>query len=244
MSKKIDLTGKVFGRWVAIEHCMKGHSSMWLCRCVCGTERLVLGDSLRTGKSQSCGCLKKEQMSERFKTHGMSGTPEYNSYNMMIDRCTNPNNQDYEHYTSRGISVCSEFLESFENFYKEIGPRPQGKWSVGRIDNTQGYIIGNIRWENDNQQARNHSLQKNNTSGHAGICVREDSGNNRVIARVGIGEKKRISKTFNINKLGLEEALAQAIAWRKLKLKELENQGILYGEHHGKPDKEIYDTKG
>ena len=68
MGTFIDLTGQVFGEWTVIERAT-GHprgKTYWKCRCSCGIERDVQGYSLRTGKSQSCGC-KQIQSGKRFQ---------------------------------------------------------------------------------------------------------------------------------------------------------------------------------
>ena len=74
MGKLIDLTGKRFGRWTVLERAESdgNRSSRWSCRCACGTERVVLGASLRSGISRSCGCLQKEKVS-KAKTIDMTG---------------------------------------------------------------------------------------------------------------------------------------------------------------------------
>ena len=58
----IDLTGKRFGRWVVLKFIGKNKykNAGWLCRCECGTEKVVDGYSLRCGDSKSCGCLRSE----------------------------------------------------------------------------------------------------------------------------------------------------------------------------------------
>jgi hypothetical protein len=61
MPKKIDLTGQRFGRLVVIEPAEnKGKRTQWKCLCDCGNEYIGLTDSLRSGRLQSCGCLRKE----------------------------------------------------------------------------------------------------------------------------------------------------------------------------------------
>lgn len=62
MSKPIDLTGQTFGRFTVLKrsHNSKDGHAMWLCRCECGNERIVLGKCLRNGHTQSCGCLNKD----------------------------------------------------------------------------------------------------------------------------------------------------------------------------------------
>ena len=67
MPKPIDLTGQTFGRFTVLEraHNSKDGHAMWLCRCICGNERIVLGKCLRNGHTQSCGCLNRDINSER-----------------------------------------------------------------------------------------------------------------------------------------------------------------------------------
>lgn len=56
---KEDLTGKIFGYWYVQNRAEnKNNHVAWNCICKCGTKRVVLGQSLKNGKSQSCGCLK------------------------------------------------------------------------------------------------------------------------------------------------------------------------------------------
>lgn len=69
MPKLIDLTGKKFGRWTVIEKApSQKKETMWLCECSCSnhTKKIVSGRNLRNGKTQSCGCLHKELLSQEF----------------------------------------------------------------------------------------------------------------------------------------------------------------------------------
>lgn len=54
---KFDLTGQVFGLWTVLHEAEpdKSGRARWLCRCICGKERIVTADNLRSGKSTSCG---------------------------------------------------------------------------------------------------------------------------------------------------------------------------------------------
>lgn len=68
MPSKIDLTGKKFGRWTVLKQGnKKGKRLYWLCKCECGTIKEVSGESLRSGKSKSCGCLRNEKTIQRNK---------------------------------------------------------------------------------------------------------------------------------------------------------------------------------
>lgn len=77
MAKEIDLFGKTFGRLTALERAPRPEystrtGSWWLCRCSCGTEKVVYGEHLRTGRARSCGCLRKELAAAR-KRKGVEG---------------------------------------------------------------------------------------------------------------------------------------------------------------------------
>lgn len=75
--------------------------------------------------------------------------------NAMIQRCTNHRNPDWKHYGGRGIAVCKRWLESFDNFLEDVGPRPSRKHQLDRINNDQGYEPGNVRWASAKIQNRN-----------------------------------------------------------------------------------------
>lgn len=62
MPRKIDLTGKVFGRLTVIEYSHKtNHGTYYYkCKCSCGTDKVIEGSKLKNGTIKSCGCLRKE----------------------------------------------------------------------------------------------------------------------------------------------------------------------------------------
>ena len=64
-----DLSGEIFGRWTVLERANRnasGHFYYW-CLCECGFKGRIIGYSLRSGKSKSCGCLQREISAERMK---------------------------------------------------------------------------------------------------------------------------------------------------------------------------------
>lgn len=85
----------------------------------------------------------------------MDGTPEYLAWLSMRSRCTNPQHKAFHNYGGRGITVCSEWLENFESFYRDLGPRPGPGFSLDRVDNNLGYFAGNCRWSTKKEQANN-----------------------------------------------------------------------------------------
>lgn len=66
MGKFIDETGKVYGRLTVLYRAKrdKGTPVMWHCRCECNNEIDVLGTSLRSGNTKSCGCLQKDKVAK------------------------------------------------------------------------------------------------------------------------------------------------------------------------------------
>lgn len=93
-------------------------------------------------------------------SHGLSKTPEYRIWAGIKQRCLNPRRKEYARYGEAGISMCQHWVESFEEFYNHIGPRPSGTHSVDRIDNTVGYEPGNVRWATPEEQAQNSSIAR------------------------------------------------------------------------------------
>lgn len=69
MAKFEDLTAQKFGRLTALEFAFnsKLKRSMWKCLCICGNYTEVNASDLKRKKTQSCGCLFKDTMKERFK---------------------------------------------------------------------------------------------------------------------------------------------------------------------------------
>ncbi len=66
--KRIDLTGQRFGRLTVIEYDHAEHDGAhWLCKCDCGTEKVLAGYSLRSGRTRSCGCLKSDASREKLE---------------------------------------------------------------------------------------------------------------------------------------------------------------------------------
>lgn len=156
----VDLTGQVFSRWTVIKRGeTRDEDTYWLCTCECGTISEVSAGSLRSERSKSCGCYYKEFQSELQTTHGMSKHPVYSVWTGMKQRCFNPNDTKYHLYGGRGITVYDRWKDSFESFYADMGPRPDG-YSIERRDGNGNYEPGNCHWATIFEQNNNTSRNK------------------------------------------------------------------------------------
>lgn len=164
MSKiKRDLVGERFGYLTVVERANPSATGMvrWLCRCECGTTKLIQGSSLTNGYTKSCGCHRNDNK-RRHGHHTNTGkTGEYNSWCGMKQRCYNPGATQYKDYGGRGITVCERWRDSFENFLLDVGPSPGPGYSIDRINNDGNYEPGNVRWATAKEQAVNRRKEAN-----------------------------------------------------------------------------------
>ncbi len=168
------LVGERFGRLV-VENFTKWHInndgqrvSMWNCICDCGNSIEMRRSYLQTTEVPSCGCRKSEVLSEIQTKHGMTGTPTHQTWRKMKERCLSGGYVEKEYYQKQGIDIYQPWIESFENFYADMGERPEGM-TLDRIDGTKGYYPDNCRWADLTIQAYNRKKGSNNTSGRVGV---------------------------------------------------------------------------
>lgn len=156
-----DITNQRFGRWLVLgDPHVERDKMRWQCRCDCGNEKAVAGSDLRSGLSQSCGCLIREKSARLNTKHGHAvkhdGTPpspEYTAWTSMINRCECENYKGWHRYGGRGITICERWRTSFENFLADMGPRPTPQHSLDRYPNNDGnYEPDNSRWATKKQQ--------------------------------------------------------------------------------------------
>lgn len=144
---------------------------MVMCTCDCGKRYVGSLYDLKSGRTKSCGCVRRQVRRTHGATSNSIHTPEYKAWRNMLTRGRNPNIKAADRYVLRGITVCDEWCpggdgKGFERFLGHVGLKPTRHHSLDRIDNEKGYEPGNVRWatkrEQVNNQCRNFWLTVNN----------------------------------------------------------------------------------
>jgi len=158
-----------YGRYSVIREVERKHGArMMLCRCDCGTERVIYLKNLKSGNSTSCGCAGSESLSARNRKHGYAKTPTWHVWVSMRQRCSPAATGDnLKWYYNRGISVCDRWKD-FSLFLADMGEKPDG-FQIDRIDNNGNYEPGNCRWASPKENSRNRS--NNTIIAHDGLSL-------------------------------------------------------------------------
>jgi hypothetical protein len=144
--------GKRQGQIVVLSHFKKGknNSNYFRCQCDCGRIAEIRVDHFFNDKQTTCGTFHKKY------ENSVIGNKIYNTWNRMINRCYNPKSHKYYRYGKRGISVCKDWLNNYDNFYIWcINNGYKEGLSLDRINNDGNYEPSNCRWTTRKQQQRN-----------------------------------------------------------------------------------------
>ena len=179
MRKKLDLRGQPFGKLTVLrENGRDKHNKvLWLCRCECGNEVTVRGDSLTSWHTISCGCYNRERVVEANTTHGMCKTRLYSVWNSMLVRagvCKGASEEAKRLYQDRGITVCDDWT-IFENFRDwALSHGYSDDFEIDRIDNDAGYCPENCRWitPKENVNNRRNTIRLEDGTPLAMFCSR------------------------------------------------------------------------
>lgn len=153
-----DLTACRFGRLIVLSLSPirgENYKTRWNCLCDCGNTLTISGRSLLSENTKSCGCYKRDAISESRSTHKMCKTPEYKTWCLLKSRCLNKRNPKYPIYGGRGINVCDRWINSFQNFLDDVGTKPTPGHSIDRIYVNGHYEPSNVKWSTRKEQQNN-----------------------------------------------------------------------------------------
>lgn len=159
-----DLSGLRFGKLVAInvdhiKKCKGGSRVYWKCKCDCGNYKIVRNDCLTSGNTRSCGCMNTvdKQKPDSNRKHKL-----YRVYWSMKQRCFDEKSNHYDRYGGRGITMCEEWKNSYDEFYTwSIKNGYSEGLTIDRINNDGNYEPDNCRWITQAEQLNNISRNRN-----------------------------------------------------------------------------------
>jgi hypothetical protein len=158
---KVFLSGHKPYRWEAAppKQNLNPDIPIGLCQCGCGG-KTEIATGLKTANGYTKGQPKFFILGHSPLKHGQTRrgkiTPEYRAYTNAQTRCTNPRRKDWKNYGGRGIRF---LFTSFEQFFEEIGVKPQG-YILDRRNNDGHYEPGNVRWVTRKESNRNRRRWK------------------------------------------------------------------------------------
>ena len=217
MNVFFDLSGQRFGAWY-VDTLASRPPAAWNCICGCGARRVVLANSLRSGRSTNCGCLQYAALSARQYKHGHSKkgreTPEYHAWKHIIQRCGNPARWDFKYYGGRGIKVCERW-SSFKNFLTDMGSRPSPELTLDRIDVDGDYEPRNCRWATRKEQTANRRPFKQIflRGADAGQAKLSWDDIREIRALVGSMSQRLIGERFGVSQSNVSQ-IVREVTWR------------------------------
>lgn len=156
-----DITGMKIHWLTALSYCgSDGKKSLWNVQCDCGKIIVMAASEFLKERQQSCGCQRYLTIGRKNSTHKMSTHPVYAVWRGMLARCSNPKHRAWLNYGGRGISVCEEWQNSFEEFWQDMSESYVFGLCLDRENNEGNYEKSNCRWVTHKVNDRN---KRNNT---------------------------------------------------------------------------------
>lgn len=180
--------------------------AMWKCKCNCGSDKEVIasGTSLKSGNIKSCGCINIENITKIGKRNGKLNVYDYtNDYG--VGFCSNTGEKfyfDWEDFDK--IKDYCWFKHVSYGGYISIRAHVRGsnkqikmyKLLTGfdlcdhKNRNTFDNRKSNLRESTHQQNARNHSVRKDNTSGITGVWF--SNAKNKWVAQINIEKGHKV----------------------------------------------------
>ena len=192
-----DLINQRFGKLLVIKYNGNGK---WLCQCDCGNKTIVRSDYLKTGHTQSCGCI--------YKKYGGNVRADrlYRLYRDIIQRTTTLRKDNHNHtYIEKNVKICDEWRNDFNKF-KEWAlvngydySKNANEQTIDRIDNDKGYNPENCRFVSRKENNKNESKKRGI------VCLSKEQQNEiKELYKNGFSSRKlaqkyRVSKTTIMN---------------------------------------------
>ena len=158
--------GSTFGLWTVV-------SSTWMvgkkpsrkrivvCECFCGKRKVVHLEHLQSKRSTKCTNCSHKILTQHRTQHGESNSRLYRVWKDMKHRCESHRNKYYHVYGGRGITVCSEWAGSYEEFRDWAHSNGYAEHlTLDRIDNDGDYEPSNCRWTTNKEQQRNKQCNR------------------------------------------------------------------------------------
>lgn len=187
-----EIIGKKFGKLTIINIFKKPfgkkkiiYNTCAFCKCDCGKEKEIPLYTVISGSQRSCGCDPSQNVKDRLR----------NIYMAMKQRCYYVNGKRYKDYGGRGITICDEWLNSYETFKQwALYHGYRDDLTIERIDNNGNYRPENCKFASYQIQSSNQRVRKDNTSGYRGVNY--SKANDYWVARVQVNGKRTIIGYF------------------------------------------------